>query len=66
MQGRDCRGDEVAHAAFGAAALPSASEQQEADDVKDRYHDQAVACVKDRVLPAQLELHYLVSIIRNP
>ena len=25
--------------------------------MKDRYYDQAVACVKDRVLPAQLELY---------
>ena len=25
--------------------------------MKDKYHDQAVACVKDRVLPAQLELY---------
>lgn len=32
-------------------------EQQEAYDVKDKYFDQAVACVKDRVLAAQLELY---------
>ena len=25
--------------------------------MKDKYYDQAVACVKDRVLPAQLELY---------
>ena len=31
--------------------------EKEINNMKDKYYDQAIACVKDRVLPAQLELY---------
>ena len=30
---------------------------KEGDQMNDKYYEQAAACVKDRVLPAQMELY---------